>query len=204
MIFHVEVMMKARYLSIGEAALYLGVSISSLRRWDAQQELVPDYRTPGGHRRYSIKKLQTLLPEQEKLTVGYCRVSGRDQQKDLDTQVARLEKHISSSTDSYKVIRDLGSGINYRKKGLRTLIKMIVNEQVKKIVVTDKDRLLRFGSELVFEICKHYGVEVEVLDEFHEESFEVTLAKDVITLITVFSSRLYGKRSGKNQKAITA
>lgn len=196
--------MKARYLSIGEAALYLGVSISSLRRWDAQQELVPDYRTPGGHRRYSIKKLQTLLPEQEKLTVGYCRVSGRDQQKDLDTQVARLEKHISSSTDSYKVIRDLGSGINYRKKGLRTLIKMIVNEQVKKIVVTDKDRLLRFGSELVFEICKHYGVEVEVLDEFHEESFEVTLAKDVITLITVFSSRLYGKRSGKNQKAITA
>ncbi len=196
--------MKTSFLSIGKAALYLGVSVTSLRRWDESGDLSPDYRTPGGHRRYSVRLLQTLIPSKNQLTIGYCRVSGHDQQGDLETQAKRLEKHLAENTNDFRIIKDKGSGINYKKKGLKTLIKFIVNGQVKKIVLTNKDRLLRFGAELIFEICQHFGIEIEILDETEEESFEITLAKDVILLMTVFSARLYGKRSGKNQKALTA
>lgn len=95
------------------------------------------------------------------------------------------------------------SGMNYYKKGLTTLISRILDDGVKRLVLTHKDRLLRFGAELIFSICEAKGVEVVIINRGEEKaSFEEDLAKDVLEIITVFSARLYGSRSGKNRKII--
>lgn len=93
------------------------------------------------------------------------------------------------------MIEDLGSGMNDKKKGLRNVIKLILSGQVSDIVLTHKDRLLRFRSDLIFLICKFYGIRVHILYEDKELSDEQVLAYDALEMITVFSARLYGKKT---------
>ena len=100
------------------------------------------------------------------------------------------------------MIADLGSGMNYPKKGLKRLLNNIIEGEVGRLVLTHKDRLLRFGAELVFSICEAKEVEVVILNQGEDTSFEEDLAKDVLEIITVFSARLYGSRSRKNQKLL--
>lgn len=103
---------------------------------------------------------------------------------------------------TFEVITDLGSGMNYHKKGLKKLLQSILNEEVGRIVITHKDRLLRFGAELIFSLCEAKNVEVLILNKGDDSSFEEDLAKDVLEIITVFSARLYGARSHKNKKML--
>lgn len=100
------------------------------------------------------------------------------------------------------MISDLGSGLNYRKKGLQKLITALLEEHVARLVITHQDRLLRFGSELIFSICEHQGIETLILNRKEDSSFEEDLANDVLEIITVFSARLYGSRSRKHQKIL--
>ena len=192
---------------IGEAALVLGVSISTLRRWDRSQTLVPGYRTPGGHRRYTWEQLMSFmgrpLLKKDRIRLGYARVSSSDQRMDLQRQAQRLSQHLGSSGSNYEVISDLGSGLNYKKKGLNKLLKMLLSGKVESLTVTHKDRLLRFGSELIFKICDAVGTKVCILEEEPPKSHEEELARDVVTLMTVFSARHYGRRrhTRKTQQA---
>ena len=101
---------------------------------------------------------------------------------------------------SFEVISDLGSGLNYSKRGLRALINKIMEGKIGRLVLTHKDRLLRFGSELIFAICETRGIEVVLVNQGDQPSFEEELASDVLEIITVFSARLYGSRSHKNRK----
>ena len=146
------------------------------------------------------------LPQIEKddrVTIAYARVSSQDQKEDLKRQAQVLELYCAEHGYKYELITDLGSGMNYYKKGLTTLISRILDDGVKRLVLTHKDRLLRFGAELIFSICEAKGVEVVIINRGEEEaSFEEDLAKDVLEIITVFSARLYGSRSGKNRKII--
>lgn len=194
------------YLSIGQASNYLGISVSTLRRWDKVKRLTPCYFTSGGHRRYSISKLKEHLGEivesSKKKVIAYARVSSHDQKEDLKRQVKRLENYCCKYPN-LEIIDDLGSGMNYKKKGLKKLLKLILQGQVSKIILTHKDRLLRFGSEIVFQICKYFGVEVDIIEEQKNLTDEQVLAFDVLEVITVFSARLYGKRSHQNKKALT-
>lgn len=137
--------------------------------------------------------------EVERFSVGYARVSSYDQKKDLIRQANILETYIKNKTNNYKIITDLGSGLNFKKKGLKKLIQWIISSKLDKIFLTHKDRLLRFGSELVFSIAKEFGTEVIILNK-KEKTFEMELAGDVLEIITVFSAKLYGKRSHKNMK----
>ena len=196
------------YLSISAAATYLGVSISTLRRWHQEESLQPDYRTVGGHRRYSISGLRHFCADnrqvdastQEKKTVLYSRVSSSDQKEDLSRQTDRLESDTrEQNLTNTQIIEDLGSGINYKKPGLRKLLKMLLSEQVERLVIHHKDRLLRFGSELVFTIWGYLKIEVVILEESLGSTFEQELASDVIEIMTVFSSRLYGRRAHLNR-----
>lgn len=93
------------------------------------------------------------------------------------------------------MISDLGSGINYKKKGLKKLLALILNNKIDRIIITHKDRLLRFGFQLIETICQFFGTKIEILDNSEQDDFEVALAKDVLEIVTVFSSRLYGRRS---------
>ena len=120
----------------------------------------------------------------------------------MERQKEILELYCTSQGWKFEVIADLGSGMNYHKRGLKKLITAILDEDIGRLVITHKDRLLRFGAELVFAICETKKVEVVIINQGGESRFEEELAKDVLEIITVFSARLYGSRSRKNQKLI--
>jgi len=194
----------SRLVSIGEASDILGVSISTLRRWESAGKLIPD-RTAAGHRRYQLDKIKPGFLHatgEERRTVAYARVSSHDQKEDLERQKQVLELYCARQGWTFEIISDLGSGMNYHKKGLKRLLDDLVEGRVGRLVITHKDRLLRFGAELVFAICEAKGVEVVILNQGEDTTFEEDLAKDVLEIITVFSARLYGSRSRKNQKLL--
>ena len=193
-----------KFIPIKEAASLLGVSTQTLRRWERQGKLAPVHRTEGGQRRYEASQListhQKLLPIKSLLTVAYARVSSHDQKEDLQRQEQMLELFCTSHGWTYEIISDLGSGLNYSKKGLKRLLRKIVEGEIGRLVLTHKDRLLRFGSELVFALCEAKGIEIVIINQGEPPTFEEELANDVLEIITVFSARLYGSRSHKNKK----
>ena len=101
----------------------------------------------------------------------------------------------------FEVITDIGSGINYNKKGLNQLIDIITNSEVEKVVILYKDRLLRFGFEIIENLCNKYGTTIEIIDNT-ENTEEQELVEDLIQVVTVFSCRLQGKRTNKAKKMI--
>ena len=188
------------FVSISEAALILGVSASTLRRWEREGLFHADLRTPGGHRRYSATGIRQCFiedgnPQEAGLVVAYARVSSHDQKSDLERQITRLEDYCHRQFDAHLLISDLGSGLNYKKRGLNKLLRLLLSGKLREIVLTHKDRLQRFGSELIFRICEYTGTKVRVIDEQTPLTDKERLAHDVLEIMTVFSARLYGKRS---------
>jgi putative resolvase len=193
-------------IGIREAAKILGVRKETLRRWEREGKIQSE-RTPGGHRRYEASLLPhghgvRKLDTSNKRTVCYGRVSSSDQKEDLVRQMRLLESYCTAQGWKYELIQDLGSGLNYGKRGLKSLIHQICSGKVDRLVVTHKDRLLRFGSELIFSLCSFYETEVVILNAGQDLSFEEELAQDVLEIITVFSARLYGARSHKNKNLL--
>lgn len=195
--------MEKRLVKIGEAAALLGVAVSTLRKWESTGELLPSRKTAGGTRYYAVADLLGL-GDADAPTVCYARVSSHDQKDDLERQHAMLEAYCAAKGWRSEVIKDLGSGMNYHKPGLNRLLEMILRKQMKRLVITHKDRLLRFGSELVFALCAHQQIEIVIIHKGEQPTFEEELAKDVLEIITVFSARLYGSRSKKNKELIAA
>lgn len=192
-------------VNIGTAAKELGVAQETLRRWERLGKIAVE-RTPKGHRRYDLSKLQGVVSKNrnDKRTIAYARVSSHDQKSDLARQVTVLESFCASHEWNYEVLQDLGSGLHYSKKGLKKLIKEICLGTVGRLVITHKDRLLRFGAELVFSLCEQFGTEVVIINASEEANFEDDLVQDVLEIITVFSARLYDSRSRKNKKLLNA
>ena len=194
-----------KYLTISQAAKILSVSTSTMRRWEREEKLVPDERTKGNQRRYLLSSIRPEFRKDggKRKTIAYARVSSHDQKQDLKTQKEMLELFCSSNGWKFELIRDLGSGMNYKKKGLKQLISLILDGDIERLVLSHKDRLLRFGAELVFSICEMKNVEIVIINQGEVASFEEDLAKDVLEIITVFSARLYGSRSHKNKRLIS-
>lgn len=195
--------MEQRLVKIGEAARILGTTPGTLRKWEASGEITPARKSKGGTRYYAVEDL-TGLNSSELPTLAYARVSSHDQKADLDRQHAMLEAYCAAKGWRSEVIRDLGSGMNYNKKGLKTLLEAILRKTTKRLVLTHKDRLLRFGAELVFTLCELQGVEVVIIHKGDQPTFEEELAQDVLEIITVFSARLYGSRSRKHKNMMKA
>lgn len=194
-----------RLVRISEAAEVLGVSITTLRRWEAEGKLAAEH-TAGGHRRYALTKLRPEMfragAETRRRTMAYARVSRRNQKEELERQKQVLGLYCARQGWTFEIIADLGSGLNYHKKGLKHLLDAVIDGEIGRLVITHKDRLLRFGAELVFAICAARNVEVVILNQGEDNTFEEDLAQDVLEIITVFSARLYGSRSRKNQKLL--
>lgn len=193
--------MEKRLVKIGEAAALLGVSVDTLRKWEKSGELLPDRKTNGGTRFYDASKLMAL-GDSDFPAICYARVSSHDQKSDLERQKEMLETYCAAKGWRTEVISDLGSGMNFNKKGLAKLLDIILRKKTKRLVLTHKDRLLRFGSELVFTLCELQGIEIVIIHKGERPSFEQELAEDILEIITVLSARLYGSRSKKNRKLL--
>ncbi len=148
-----------------------------------------------------LANLSILIPTLKK-TLCYARVSTHDQKKDLETQVDKLKNYcVSNNIQNFDVIQDLGSGLNYKKKGFKQLLNFILTQKIDHLILNHKDRLLRFGSEIIFSICQFFNIKVTIIEK-QEVDFENELVQNVIEIMTVFTSKLYGSRSHKNKKKI--
>lgn len=196
-----------KYYAIGEFAELIGKTEQTLRNWDKNGTLKPHHVAESGHRYYSVEQANHFLglkncgTKLNRKIVGYCRVSSNKQKDDLERQIENVSTYMIAKGYSFEIIFDIGSGINYNKKGLNQLIDMITNSEVEKVVVLYKDRLLRFGFEIIENICKRYGTVIEVIDNT-ERNEEQELVEDLVQIVTVFSSRLQGKRANKAKKII--
>ena len=189
-------------LTIKEASEFLGVSIPTMRRWENEGKIT-SYRTTGKHRRYDKNDLIRFKSKEDdsfKITISYCRVSSSDQKQDLQRQIDNVSNYCIAKGYQFKVISDLGSGLNYNKKGLKELISLICSEEIDRIVVNYKDRLIRFGYEMIEQLCSIYNVKIEVINHTEDKSYEEELVEDVLSVINVFSSKLYGSKSHKLKK----
>ena len=191
--------------SIGEFGKKIGKSIETLRLWDKQGKLKPAYKSKGGHRMYSDEQLNEILQQQkpkERINVGYVRVSAKHQEDDLKRQKDVVEIYLAKQGKPFLIIEDIGSGINYSKKGLKELLKFIATNQVETLYILYKDRLLRFGYELIEEFCKLHNTNIEIINQGDEKTAEEELVDDILNIIHVFSCRLNGRRSHINKKVM--
>lgn len=157
----------------------------------------------GGTRYYSVNQIKCFenTENKSKMVIGYCRVSTPSQKNDLETQISNVKAYMYAKGYNFEIISDVGSGINYKKKGLQELIKKINNQEVSRIIILYKDRLVGFGYELIEYLCELNNVSIEVIDNT-ELSKEQELTDDLIQIITVFANRLYGQRSKKTKRLI--
>ena len=195
-----------KYYSIGEFANRIGKTIQTLRNWDKKNILKPSHVTQGGTRYYSQEQLNHFLglkseKQINKKIVGYCRVSSHKQKDDLERQIENVKTYMYAKGYQFEIITDIGSGINYNKKGLNQLIDMVTNSEVEKIVVLYKDRLVRFGYELIENLCNKFGTTIEIIDNT-EKTERQELVEDLVQIVTVFSCRPQGKRANKAKKMI--
>ena len=191
-------------MSIGKFAKMVGVTPTTLRRMHLRGDFIPYHITKSGTRYYSMEQLKEFSSGpriSEKIVIGYCRVSTPAQKDDLETQVQNVKSYMYAKGYKFEIITDIGSGINYKKKGLLELINKINNHEVSTVVVLYKDRLIRFGFDLLNYLCEINGVKIEIIDNT-EYSKEQELTDDLIQIITVFANRLYGQRSKKTKRLI--
>ena len=194
-----------KYYSAKTVTQILGVTAQTLRNWDKEGKLKPSYTKSNGYRYYSEEDVLSYTKERdrkkEKKLIGYVRVSSKKQEDDLLRQKENLEKYLIGTNQEYEIISDIGSGINYSKPGLRKLIEKINKKEVDEIVVLYKDRLLRYGFELVEYFAALNNVKIIVLDKINKTEDE-ELVEDLVQIITVFSSKIQGKRKSKTKKIL--
>lgn len=190
-------------ISIGKFAKKVGLTTASLRRMHKSGECIPYHITKGGTRYYSLDQLKdfSTADKKEKIVIGYCRVSTLSQKNNLETQINNIKSYMYARGYNFEIISDIGSGINYKKKGLQELLDKINDRKVSKIVVLYKDRLVSFGFELIEYLCKINDIEIEIIDNT-EQSKKQELSDDLIQIITVFADQLYGQRSKKTKQLI--
>ena len=194
----------SKYYSIHEFSKIIGVSAQTLQNWDNNGKLHPHHTTASGYRYYSEEQLNQVMnvkPNNKRITIGYCRVSSHKQKDDLERQIENVRIYLTAKGQPFEIISDIGSGINYKKKGLQELMKRISQNQVDKVVVLYKDRLLRFGFELVEYIASLFNCEIEIIDHT-EKSEQQELVEDLVQIITVFSCKLQGKMANKAKKLV--
>lgn len=171
------------YVKTKQAEQYYGVTIDTLRNWSNNGKLTT-IRTKGGHRRY-------FIPNNKAEKIIYARVSSTKQNKDLKRQI----KYLKQKYPKYTIVSDIGSGINFKRKGFQTILDKIFEGNVSEVVVASKDRFSRFGYELFESIFTKFGAKLTSIANIKYKSPEQELSEDLLSIITVFSSRYYGKRN---------
>ena len=200
-----------KLLTLQEAKSILNVSKSTLQRWDNSGKLIA-LRTEGGHRRYKLSDIKKMLgvvnnkeeDNKEIIVATYARCSTPDQKThgDIERQSMRIFEYCTKH--KYKVehiIKDMGSGLNDKRKGFTKLCNLVVNKKINKVIIEHKDRLTRFQYNLIEFFFNSYGVEIELLDK-KEYTEQEELVNDMMMLIASFSGRLYSARAKENRKKL--
>ena len=188
--------MDPKFISGKKASEILGVKRHTLYKYE-KEGMIKTIRSPGGKRFYNVKEYlikQNIIPKNKgknKRKICYARVSSYSQKPELENQI-NLLKNIYPK---YEILYDIGSGINFKRKNLLKIIDYGINNELDELVVTYKDRLCRIGFELIENILKNTKIRI-IYNE--NESPEKEVVNDLIEIITVFSSRVYGLRSYKD------
>ena len=186
--------MDEKYVNSKTARDKLGVCNKTLRSW-ALAGKIDHILTEGGWRKYNINKYMKQNDLLNKQNICYASVSSHDQKADLAKQVG----YLTEKYPDHEIIKDIGSGINFKRKGLQKLIELAIANELGEVVVTYKDRLCRIGYELIEFIFEKYSKAKIIIEH---ESFKLPqeeITEDLIEIITVYSSKLYGSRSHKNK-----
>ncbi len=192
-----------KFISGKEASKILGVHQKTLYNWDKLGH-IETIRTLGNKRLYNIKKFiqertkknLKLEPIEAKLNLCYIRVSSNSQMTSKDKK-----EYMKQRYPTYKIIEDIGSGINFNKRGIKNIIKLAINGKINELVVAYKDRLTRFGFELIEDLIQTYSDgKIIVINKKEKVEPEEELVKDVMQLMNVFIARMNGLRKYKNKQ----
>ena len=178
-----------KYVTPKEACNYLGVSISTLRRWEKEGK-IKSIRTPGGQRRFCIQEYE----QKAKPTILYARVSTHSQKDDLQRQAEFLRLAYPTG----ELVQEVGSGLNFRRRKFIAILERIYQGDIGRFVCAYPDRAVRFGFPLIEWLCQQAGCELVVLNE-RNLSPEQELVEDILSILHCFSARLYGLRKYKKQ-----
>jgi putative resolvase len=196
-------MITDKLLRMKEAATLLGVTPQTLRSW-SNEGYVEAVVGKGGHRRFrqsEVKRLMQLTTSQspEKSCLIYCRVSTTIQRANLRRQRARLEAYaVANGYTIEKIYEDIASGMNFKRRGLLRVLKHCQTHAIKVVIIEFKDRLARFGVDLIQELLASSGTELVIVNRV-ESDYKQEIIDDMIAIIVHFSSRLYGKRRGRKK-----
>lgn len=186
--------------TLRDACEILRLDPTTLRKWDREGK-IRCVRLSNNYRRIPESELNRVLGVRKKrFDAIYARVSSHDQREDLDRQIQKLGGHAPGAT----VFSDIRSGMRFNRKGFMELLNLIESDEISKIYITHKDRIARFGYDLVEDICKLHGTEIIETDGEEIASASEEMTRDLISIITSFSARLYGLRSNKMKNILKA
>lgn len=197
-----------KYYSTGEVAELLGVVPMTVIRWDKVGK-IKFGRTDTNRRVISKEdlidflkeqKIYIDLPDKNKMDIVYAMVSTKRQVEngDLDRQVLSIIEQVQDLSNPL-ILKEQGSGLNANRKKLHKLLELVMENKVNRIFVTHKERLSRFGYELIETICKKYDVDIIILNEKQEKPLKQELAEDMMMLLASFNNKLYCSRIHKNK-----
>lgn len=180
-----------KYLPSREASKILGLHPNTLRTY-ADNGTIESYKTESGQRRYNVQAYLGL--QKHSTTLCYCRVSSPKQREDLERQINFMQ----SKYPKAEIVKDIGSGLNYKRRGLKTILERAMRGEQLEIMVAHKDRLARFGFELIEWIINQSGGRIMVLNKTNL-SPEQELTNDLLNILHAFSCRMHGLRNYKKQ-----
>ncbi len=181
-------------LKAKDAAKHYNISVSNLRKW-AREGRIETFTTEGGRYNYVIRNVKEQCPEEISQNIIYARVSSKKQQNDLQRQVSMLQ----GAFPNFTIITDVGSGINFKRKGFRKIMELLFQRKITKVIVAHKDRFSRFGFEFFQWIFEQFGATLSFVKSKEQDSNQ-ELADDLMEIITVFTARYYGKRKYKDSE----
>lgn len=188
---------------VGEFSEKVGVSISTLQRWD-RTNVLKSRRTPTNQRYYTDEDLNKVLnleaeTESKRKNVGYCRVSTQEKKKSLENQKEFVSVYsLSHGVILDEIYTDIESGLNYKRENWNKLLKQVEANEIDKIYVTYKDRFVRFGYEWFEEFCASHGTEIIILNQ-KQTSPEEELTEDLLSILHEFSERNYKFKKYKTE-----
>lgn len=191
------------YYKISDACKILGIKEGILRKWDSQGK-IKTIRTPGNIRLFDISSIDpstnilAIKEKKESFAIFYSRVSSSKQKDDLERQKEYIKNNCSEQYKKYQEITDIGSGINYKRPGLLRVLGLVKEGNVSHLIVASKDRLARFGYELIEWLCKEYGTKILVLNT-EDTTPEEELGTDLMSIVQVYCCRWNGRRRYKTK-----